>query len=232
MDRGNYNNEGRTPPYLTVFERQIIGLLRTSTIRTEQELLVPPVQHAVTAYLLPTSNGGEDFWLEYRDGSKWDAAIGGTGLVVYHIDKSNNTAGSMTARMRWTTNAVNGCATHPCAYFVSSTGMEAGSVEEAFYPGKKNVRTIHSSYLFPLRAWGGKGVGLGLTDITRTSEGISCQVVYDDSWDLPVMTGYSIIPGQTSAVLSWECDKSAPGQWNLRWGSVNGINSQTVVVGD
>ena len=232
MDRGNYNNEGRTPPYLTIFERQLIGLARTATIRTEQELTVQPVQLATTAYLLPTGNGGEDFWLEYRDGAKWDAAIGGTGLVVYHIDKSNNAAGSMTARMRWTTNAVNGCAAHPCASFVSSTGLEAASVEDAFYPGKKNIRTIHSSYLFPLRAWSGKGVGLGLTDIVRTSEGISCQVVYDESWDLPVLTGYSIIPGQTSAVLSWECDKSASGQWNLRWGSVNGINSQTVVVGN
>ena len=232
MDRGNYNNEGRTPPYLTVFERQLIGLVRTTTLRNEQELRVEPVQYASTAYLLPTGNTGEDFWLEYRDGAKWDAYIGGTGLVVYHIDKSNNAAGSMTARMRWTTNAVNGCAAHPCARFVSSTGGEATDVADAFYPGKKNVRTIHSTYLFPLRAWSGKGVGLGLTDITRTSDGISCRLVFDESWDLPVMTGYSIIPGQTSAELNWECDKSSFGQWNLRWGAVNGISSQTVVIGN
>ena len=232
MDRGNYNNDGRTPPYLTVFERQLIGLVRTTTLRNEQELRVEPVQYASTGYLLPTGNTGEDFWLEYRDGSKWDAYIGGTGLVVYHIDKSNNAAGSMTARMRWTTNSVNGCAAHPCARFVSSTGSEAPEVADAFYPGKKNVRTIHSSYLFPLRAWSGKGVGLGLTDITRTSDGVSCRLVFDESWDLPVMTGYSIIPGQTSAELNWECDKSSFGQWNLRWGAVNGISSQTVVIGN
>ena len=232
MDRGNYNNDGRTPPYLTVFERQLIGLVRTTTLRNEQELRVEPVQYAATAYLLPTGNTGEDFWLEYRDGAKWDAHIGGTGLVVYHIDKSNNAAGSMTARMRWTTNSVNGCAAHPCARFVSSTGGEATDVADAFFPGKKNVQTIHSSYLFPLRAWSGKGVGLGLTDITRTPDGISCQLVFDESWDLPVMTGYSIIPGQTSAELNWECDKTSFGQWNLRWGAVNGISSQTVVIGN
>ena len=46
------------------------------------------------------------------------------------------------------------------------------------------------------------------------------------------MTGYSIIPGQTSAELNWECDKSSFGQWNLRWGAVNGISSQTVVIGN
>jgi M6 family metalloprotease-like protein len=231
MDRGNYNNDGRTPPYLTIFERQIIGLVRTTTLRNEQALLVPPVQQATQAYVLPTGNSGEDFWLEYRDGAKWDAAIGGTGLVVYQIDKSNNMAGSMSARMRWTANAVNGSAAHPCARFVPSTGTEAMGVEDAFYPGKKNVRTIHSAYLFPLLAWSGKGVGLGVTDITRTSDGISCQLVFDNSWDLPVLTGYSIVPGQTSAQLSWESDKRGSGQWNLRWGAVNGISSQTVAVG-
>ncbi len=45
------------------------------------------------------------------------------------------------------------------------------------------------------------------------------------------MTGYSIVPGQTSAQLSWECDKTGAGQWNLRWGAVSGISSQTVAVG-
>ena len=231
MDRGNYNNDGRTPPYLTIFERQLIGLARTTSLKKEQALLVPSVQHANQAYVLPTGNTGEDFWLEYRDGSKWDAAIGGTGLVVYQVDKSSNMAGSMTARMRWTTNAVNGSAVHPCVRFVPSTGTEATGVEDAFYPGLRNVRTLHSTYLFPLRAWSGKGVGLGLTEITRTPDGISCQLVFDNSWDLPVMTGYSIVPGQTSAQLSWESDKQGSGQWNLRWGAVSGISSQTVVVG-
>ena len=232
MDRGNYNNDGRTPPYLTIFERQLIGLAPTRTIRSGQDLLVPPVQLSGSAYLLPTGNNGEDFWLEYRDGSKWDAYIGGAGLVVYQIDKSGQAAGSMTARMRWTANAVNGCAGHPCARFVSSTGSDATGVADAFYPGPRNVQAIHSTALFPLRAWSGKGIGLGLTGITRTSEGVSCRVVNDESWDLPVMTGYSIVPGQTSAQLSWECDKHSSGQWNLRWGAVNGISSQTVVVGE
>ena len=231
MDQGNYNNNGRTPPYLTIFERQMIGLAKTWPIRREQDLLVGPVQDADVAWILSTDNSGEDFWLEYRDGSKWDAHLGGAGLVVYHIDKSFRDAGSMTARMRWSANAVNGCAAHPCARFVSSTGSDAEGVEDAFYPGRKNVKTLHSAYNFPLLGWDGKGIGLGLTDITRGSEGVSLRVKNDESWDLPVVTGYSIVPGQTSALLTWECDKTSSGQWNLRWGAVDGITSETVVVG-
>jgi len=231
MDRGNYNNDGRTPPYLTIFERQMLGLISVSPVRHEQELAVLPVQEATSAWTLPTGTAGEDFWLECRDGAKWDAYIGGVGLVVYHIDKSTGAAGSMTAKMRWSANAVNGCAAHPCAVFVPSGGGVAEGVEEAFYPGRRDVRTIHSAYNFSLTGWDGKGVGLGLTDITRTSDGISCRVVNDDSWDLPTVTGYSIVPRQTSAQLTWDCDKSSTGQWNIRWGAVNGVASETVVVG-
>ena len=232
MDQGNYNNEGRTPPYLTIFERHILSLVKTQTIRQEQSLLVGPVQESTTAWLLPTDQSGEEFWLEYRDGSKWDAYAGGAGLVVYHVDKSLSQAGSMTAKLRWSTNAVNACADHPCATFVASSGSVPSSVEEAFYPGIMNVREIHSAYSFPLRAWSGRGIGYGLTGIVREADGVLCRVVFDQSWDLPVVTDWSIFPTQTSAQLEWECDKKGSGQWNLRWGMRNGLDETTVVVGN
>ena len=232
MDQGNYNNNGRTPPYLTVFERQIIGLATTVPVRQERELLVTPVQQTASVWVLPAGTTGEDFWLEYRDGTKWDAHIGGAGLVVYHIDKSLSQAGSMTAKARWNTNAVNACADHPCAMFVASGGGSATGVADAFYPGPKNVRTIHSDETFPLMGWNGKGVGYGLREIERQADGVFCRVVYDQSWNLPAVTGWSIFPGQTFAQLDWQTDKTDVGQWNIRWGSINDITPMTVVVGN
>ena len=232
MDRGNYNNEGRTPPYLTIFERQMLSLVTTQTVRQEQLLRIGPVQESSTAWLLPTHLNGENYWLEYRDGSKWDAHIGGSGLVVYHVDKSAAQAGSMSADQRWAANAVNACATHPCAVVVASDGTDAADPATAFYPGVQNVRNINSAYNFPLLAWSGRGVGLGLTGIVREADGVSCHVVLDQSWDLPVLTGWSIVPAQTSALLEWECDKNDTGQWNLRWGAVNGLDETTVNVGN
>ena len=231
MDRGNYNNEGRTPPYLTIFERQMLSLVSMQTVRQERQLLIGPVQESTTAWLLPTQVSGDEFWLEYRDGSKWDAYIGGAGLVVYHIDKSTGTAGSMRADQRWSTNAVNACATHPCAYFVASDGTDTAEPATAFYPGPWNVRNIHSAMTFPLLGWNGRGVGFGLTGIAREADGITCRVVLDQSWDLPVVTGWSIVPAQTTALLEWETNKNDTGQWNLRWGMINGLDVTTVTVG-
>ena len=189
------------------------------------------MQQTAKACVIPTGVPGDDFWLEFRDGYRWDAYIGGSGLVVYHIDKSSGMAGSMSAKLRWSANAVNGCAEHPCAMFVSSDGGTATSVADAFYPGERNVRSIHSSYNFALTGWNGKGIGLGLTDISRGADGIRCNLVADDGWDLPVVTGWSLVPGQTSAFLEWQSDKSSTGQWNLRWGILNGVSSETMTVG-
>ena len=230
MDQGNYNNGGKTPPYLTIFERQMLGLVRTETLRQEQPLTIVPVQSADKAYLIPTGVTGEDFWLEYREGVKWDAYLGGTGLVVYHLDRSTNTAGSMTAKMRWTANAVNACAAHPCVTFVPAGGT-AASAADAFFPGPSGVQTLHSAYNFPLLAWNGKGTGLGLLDIARSAAGITCHLVNDQSWDMPVVLDWSITPSQTSALLEWQCDKTGLGQWNLRWGEQNGVDERLVAIG-
>lgn len=231
MDRGNYNNEGRTPPYLTVFERNLVGLVTTIPVRTPRQLSISPVQYTSQAFVLPTSVTGEDFWIEYRTGTRWDAYIGGWGLVVYHVDRSVNEAGSMTARMRWETNAVNGCAAHPCARFIASTGTDPASAADAFYPGISEVRDIQSSVNFPLTGWNGNGIGLGITDVAISVEGMSFRVVSDNGWNLPVVTGWSIVPGQTSAYLSWETDKTAGGEWNILWGGRSVVTEQRVTVG-
>ena len=231
MDEGNYNNEGRTPPYLTAFERETIGLNAVRSIRQPTDLTIRPVQESPEAWVIPSGVSGEDFWLEYRDGSKWDAAIGGTGLVIYHIDRSSNRAGSMTAKTRWATNAINACKDHPCAMFVSSNGGKATSVTDAFFPGPKDVRTVHSSFNFPIRRWDGDGVGYGLENISRGPEGMNCRVVFDDSWNLPVIIDYTITPWQTSALLEWTCDKTAEGQWNIRWGSGSSPDEHVDVIG-
>ncbi|MCR5710383.1 MAG: M6 family metalloprotease domain-containing protein [Bacteroidales bacterium] len=231
MDQGNYNNEGRTPPYLTIFERQQVGVVTQRNLTQPVQLTLGPVQESKYAWTLQAATG-EDFWMEYRDASKWDAYIGGSGLVVYHVDRSNNPAGSMTAKMRWSAGAVNACAAHPCAIPVSSTGSAPETVSDVFFPGPRYVTDIHSTVNFPLKGWNGRGIGYGLSDITRSPEGITFRVVVDESWDLPEVTGYSIVPGQTSALLVWQVDKTGMGQWNIRWGLLGGVEVNTGVIGN
>lgn len=225
MDCGNYNNDGRTPPYLNIVERQMLGIASASQIRHEGPLALAPVQTALAAPFFATSVSGERFFIEYRDGSKWDEHIGGAGLVIYHLDKSSNAAGSMSAKQRWSTNAVNACASHPCIYPVSaSTGSIAVSAADAFFPGPGNVTGIHSSESFPLKGWSAVGVGYGLVGLNRVADGFECTVTLDNGWNLPYVTGFSVTPGQTSALLCWDSsDRKASGSWQITWGAKNSV---------
>lgn len=234
MDYGNYNNQGRTPPYLSSFERQLIGVLPVKKVKEETHLSLPPVQEAVYAYQLPSSVYGEDFQIEYRNGAKWDSHIGGQGIIIYHIDKSGNSAGSVSADKRWSINAVNAYAPHPCAHLVFADGESSGDISDAFFPGHKAMYDIHSAITFPLLGWNGKGIGLGVCNMEISGTGMDCDIVYDNSWDLPVITNLTITPGQTSAELQWESDKSSKdGQWIVEWSAYNSIKKEVLaVIGD
>lgn len=230
MDLGNYNNGGKTPPYLNIIERQALGLVSFVNASEGDELSIEPVQNAKEVYRMVCSPTPESYWLEYRDGSKWDQYIGGSGLVIYHVDKSINTAGSMSAMARWSKNAVNACGNHPCADPVAYDGGQVKDPSDVFFPGIHNVETILSSVNFALFAWSGDGLGLGLRDIVRGATSITCKVVPDDGWVLPVVTSYSVSPSQTSAVLSWEADKRVSGVWNIVWGDRSSAETSRATV--
>lgn len=231
MDRGNYNNGGKTPPYLNIIERELIGVTYMTPLRSEQhQLEILPVYSVSLGYRLMTSYSQENFYIEYRDGTKWDKYIGGDGLVVYHVDKTTNFTGSMSAAMRWRTNAVNACLAHQCAMIIPSNGGEMTDVSQAFFPGTGNVSAIHSAETFPLKDWSGNGVGYGLTGIIKGSKGMLINVVQDNTWNLPVIIGYSIEPNQTTAKLQWTVDKTSTGYWNVVWKQDIDIQADTVVV--
>lgn len=230
MDKGNYNNGGKTPPYLTIFEREIVGVTYVASMRSGQLLEISPVYTSSVGTKMITSLLKENYYVEYRDGTKWDQYIGGEGLVIYHLDKTNTFAGSMSAALRWSSNAVNGCASHQCAELVSSTNVKMTDVTEAFFPGRKNVTDIHSARTFPLIDWQGKGTGLGLMNIRKEGNTILAEVVDDDTWSFPTILGYSIEPEQTAAKLKWSTDKTGKGEWNLVWKHDIDIYADTVIV--
>ena len=229
MDRGNYNGDGHIPPYLNVVERLMLGLADQKTISAPQDLVIDPVYEATSVYRFRTSFADENFYLEYRDGTHWDNALGQQGLVIYHVDRTDNPAGSMSARRRWTLNSVNACADHQCCVAVSAMGTSPIAVDDLFFPGRGGVRTIHSAVNFPLMDWNGRGTGFGLTNINPSAVGLTCEVVEDNSWNLPVINSYTVETDQRSALLKWEPSKSLGGRWQVVWGSVNSVVTDTVL---
>ncbi|MBP3203145.1 MAG: M6 family metalloprotease domain-containing protein [Bacteroidales bacterium] len=154
MSSGNYNDSGRRPPYLNAVERNMLGWMPLSRSVGSGAYALNPV-HSDEAYVLSSAVEGEYFVLECRDNYKWDSSLYETGLLVYHIDKSERVVrGSTTAATLWKGNAINAYGGHPCFYLLPSS---PGS--SYVFPGSEGI-----SSLMP-EDWDGNSAGVLLKNI-------------------------------------------------------------------
>lgn len=199
MCMGTYNNNGWTPPYLNLIERVMLGWQDESAlveIDKSGSYTLDPVQNNV-CYKTSTDNDGEYFIYECRSNEGWDIDVPAPGLVVYHVDKSDNEVSikyggwsySFTAAELWddweSTNSINANGTHPCYYIVPSADQDNLSFGYKYYsqygayyydssndpkipfPGKSNVKT------YTAVSWSGEESQVSLSDIAYSSNQVS-----------------------------------------------------------
>lgn len=63
---------------------------------------------------------GEYFLFENRQQTGWDRYIGGSGMLVYHVNRSNSDMGGMSAKSRWASNVVNDLPGYECAHIITA----------------------------------------------------------------------------------------------------------------
>ena len=174
MCEGNYNNSGRTPPYLGAMERWLLGWKDEIEEWTESgEKTILPVQEN-DGYRTPTSVDDEFFLYEVRDGSGWDRYILTSsnsappkGMLIYHVDRSKtNLIGSYTAYSLWNGNSVNDYSAHPCYYIVRPT-TSYSSYQDFVYPGNTNTTTFEGT------DWARLPSGYKLSNISLNSGSVS-----------------------------------------------------------
>ncbi len=174
MSSGNYNNNGKTPPCINAVEREMLGWLQFEELTTDGEYDLKPVSEN-KAYCIKTSNHGEYFVLESRDmNSKWDQYVlpndKGEGLLIYHVDRSDNEILGVTAKERWAANSLNAVAEHPCFRFIPAHGDLNYTKETPgnymFYPGVSSV--VRSNFV----SWDGKVLPARLENISIQGIGV------------------------------------------------------------
>ncbi len=113
-----------------------------------------PINEKGEYYRLDGPVDGEYFLFECRDNStKWDKYIGGSGMLVYHMDYSNRDAGksdnyekNLTASERWSYNEVNCRPDRQCANLVEADPSTVTEYRKADF--QLNTSTI-SKIFFP-----------------------------------------------------------------------------------
>ena len=100
MDAGAYNNNGRTPPLYSAYDRFELGWIAPTVLTTPTNILLKPLQSSNRAFLISETdqhnlqgrnpNPNEYFILENRRKTGFDAFLPGEGLLIWHINYNQN----------------------------------------------------------------------------------------------------------------------------------------------
>lgn len=169
MSGGNYNNNGCTPPYLNFMERHLLDWAGEPTDLTESgQYTLQPVQENM-AFRSPTENEGEYFLYEYRNLEGWDKYLPKGGVLIYHVDQSNNKVGNLTAKQRWNYGNINSYAAHQCFDLVEAVYPESSVSSDAQvpFPGSTQNTDFNSKSSPAAVDWAGNNTGYNLSEITE-----------------------------------------------------------------
>lgn len=180
MDAGAYNNEGRTPPTYTAYDRFYLGWFMPEQVSTASDLTLLPIYQGMTqpattaqqAYLLSATthnmNGAnpspkEFFMVEYRKKTGWDMYLPGEGMLIWHVDY-DATAWSENSPNNYTETSQT-ASSHMRMYLQPLSGSTA-TPGAAFTTG-----------LFTPTTWSGTNIGREITSITKTANNVTFKLM-------------------------------------------------------
>lgn len=172
MDGGNYNNEGRTPPYYNVVERTMLGWLEPIELVNSGEYSLAAIADNAGYVIYSPSDKKEYFMIENRQLQGWDAYLPAHGMFVYHVDMTDQLVYGTSAADLWLSNNVNIYASHPCCYMVGSNEVTENDVNYGFlpFPGDKNVTEFSRNTMGEaVRFWSGDWMKVSLNSIQENS---------------------------------------------------------------
>ncbi|MBP6662780.1 MAG: M6 family metalloprotease domain-containing protein, partial [Paludibacter sp.] len=168
MDDGAYNNEGRTPPTYSAYDRFYLDWLKPVELKVAQNVSLEPLLSSNQAYII-TKDGNhnmigndpqprEFFVLENRQKTGWDAYLPASGMLIWHIDYlknawDNNSPNNYTGSSQTPTN-------HMRVYLQPLIGQTTT-------PG-----TAFKSGSFTPTLWNGTNINKPLTFIKVSQDGL------------------------------------------------------------
>lgn len=172
MASGSWNDNGRTPPNFNPYVRsKVFGWNKMVTLSADTTITMPRMDEnnhdEAVIYKVETGSSDDYFLLENRQKFKFDAALPGAGLMVYHVHPDID---------RYSvTNTIN--ATHPqalypvCAAYSEPRLKEYGNINssECPFPGSGMVSQFSSVTSPAALAWNGSAATVALSRIAMLS---------------------------------------------------------------
>jgi M6 family metalloprotease-like protein len=231
MDSGNQNNNGNTPPNFNAIEREILNLSGAFTIENDGKYSLSPINKGGEFFRIDTDVENEYYLLECRssEAGTWDEYIGGSGMLVYHIDKSEANFD------KWQIyNTLNADPNHQCADLIEADGRSDAYTDYMDYlTRQKNLDGIFFPYFntnsLPaqgvpgLNFWSGANENLSVINIEKDQSGkVTFNVIgfTEDSTPPSVSGNIEYEAFCDGAILKFESDRPHDGVAVLTYKSV------------
>lgn len=172
LDYGPYNNDGRTPPTFSVYERNAMGWIDLKELKEAETVSLNHIEDSNEGCIIHTYdtsnkiNPNEFFLLENRQQKGWDKYIPGHGMLIWHIDYNEAV---------FQRNVVN------------NTRHQYVDIEEACGVANSRDLTTMAGYAFPgttkntsftsetnpaMLTWDGVAVDVPITNIAEEDDGV------------------------------------------------------------
>ena len=222
MDGGNMNNNGNTPPYFNSVEREILGIAEPIIIEEDGMYSIEPIEKNNQFYRVDTARPGEYYLIECRGNSGWDEHIGGNGILVYHIDKSDNFI------KRWTIdNTVNAYSSHQCADIIEADGRsDIAATEDDYY---NSIRDIRGIFLPNQKAQSINFFSkVNMTNVRSNGNGFTFNIVgFSDTSIPPAVKNITYEVFMDAIIIKFESSKPFDGEAVVRWKKNRGTEQET-----
>lgn len=199
MDEGPYNNDSRTPPNYSVYERYALGWLTPREIGGPANIRLGDIT-TNTACIINTPIENEYFLLENRQQRGWDAYIPGHGMLVWHIDYNENV---------WKYNSVNNRQAHQYVDIEEADGRQTESTRSGdAFPGTYGVTSFTDDTAPSMRTWDDTALGKPITDITESNGIIEFKISGGRNEVAPVTAYEATNVGIDNFTASWSQSNS------------------------
>lgn len=167
LDEGSYNNNSRTPPNYSSFERYALDWITPISAEPgDYELTSLGLDNQ--AIIITTEKENEFFLLENRQQIGFDKYIPYHGMLVWHIDYN---------RAAWNNNVVNNDADHQRVDLVEADNIQSYyTLTGDPFPGKKGITEFTCKTTPALIDWNGNPMEVDIYDIKENNDIVSLTI--------------------------------------------------------
>lgn len=165
LDYGPYNNDGRTPPNYSIYERNAMGWIKPELIDgTVRFVSLEDIAESNNGFIIQTDKEKEFFLLENRQQTGWDKYVPGHGMMIWHVDYNRSVFDS---------NSVNNNSSHQYVDIIEANNRANSNSDATMagytWPGTSNKTEFGPNSSPALKSWSGYKPEITLMEISENN---------------------------------------------------------------